>query len=413
MIPLLLSIAWAGTVAFLLARAIRQYSFYQIIRPDPRPIANGPRIDIIIPARNEELNISACLHSLLFQDYPRDQISIFVVNDASTDRTAQRVQEVAASDPRIHLIEAESLPDGWTGKSHACWQGAAAAKEMSHDVDSPWLCFLDADTVSEPALLRTAMHAAEDRGLDFLSLEPCQKLVSFWERLLLPAGFFLVAFTLDVRQAGDPNSPEVHANGQFILMRREAYEAIGTHAAVRGAVAEDSELARLVKQHRRRIAVLGTQDLISTRMYRDFPSLWQGLSRQAGTMLRGRAVWILIATMALMLGWTAILLPALTLTQLLHRGATSITVASLALSWAASLALLGTHIGAARYFKIPFWYGLIFPLSYTLGAGVALNAAMGQLRGKVAWKGRSYSPAGTTRPNSDDSPAVAARHVES
>src|SRR5690348_16899074 len=270
MIALLLSIAWAGAVAYLLVRAIRQYSFYQVIRPDSRPISNGPRIDIIIPARNEELNISACLQSLLLQDYPRDQLSIFVVNDGSTDRTAQRVQEVAAADARVHLIDAESLPDGWTGKSHACWQGAAAAKGMRPQDDRCWLCFLDADTVSEAMLLRTAMHAADDRGLEFLSLEPFQELGSFWERLILPVGFFLVAFTGDVRQANDPASPEAHANGQFLLMRREAYEAAGTFAAVRSEIAEDSALARLVKQSGRRVAVVGTQDLIRTRMYRDF-----------------------------------------------------------------------------------------------------------------------------------------------
>jgi chlorobactene glucosyltransferase len=308
------------------------------------------------------------------------------------------IQEIAASDARVHPIESRPLPDGWAGKPHACWQGTRAASEARAGESDDWFCFVDCDTVSEPALLRTAVHAAADRGLDFLSLEPFQKLVSFGERLLLPAGFFLVAFTLDVRQANDPNSPEVHANGQFILMQCEAYEAIGTHAAVRGAFAEDSELARLVKQRGRRIAVLGTQNLIATRMYRDFPSLWQGLSRQAGTMLRGRAIWILIAIFALLLGWTAILLPMLTLLQLLHRGATTITIASLAFSWAASLALLGTHIGAARYFKIPFWYGLIFPFSYTLGAGVALNAAIGKFRKTVRWKGRTYAPGGTNEP---------------
>jgi len=403
MIALLLSIAWAGAVAYLLVRAIRQYSFYQVIRPDSRPISNGPRIDIIIPARNEELNISACLQSLLLQDYPRDQLSIFVVNDGSTDRTAQRVQEVAAADARVHLIDAESLPDGWTGKSHACWQGAAAAKGMRPQDDRCWLCFLDADTVSEAMLLRTAMHAADDRGLEFLSLEPFQELGSFWERLILPVGFFLVAFTGDVRQANDPASPEAHANGQFLLMRREAYEAAGTFAAVRSEIAEDSALARLVKQSGRRVAVVGTQDLIRTRMYRDFRSLWQGLSRQAGQLLECPGVCALVAAMALVLAWTALLLPASTLFNVMHHHATIANLVALMFAWAGSLALLGTHLGAARYFKIPFWYGLLFPIGYTLGAGIALNAAMGRLRGKVFWKGRSYAPAGTTRPASNDS----------
>jgi len=107
--------------------------------------------------------------------------------------------------------------------------------------------------------------------------------------------------------------------------------------------------------------------------------------------LQGRAVWVLVAIIALLLGWTAVLLPALALAQLLHGGATTIAVASLACSWIASLALTGTHIGAARYFKIPFWYGLLFPVGYTLGAGIALNAAIARARGKVSWKGRKYA----------------------
>src|SRR5256885_15078345 len=93
MVLLLVSIGWFGIVAFLLARAIRQYSFYQVIRPDPRPLADAPRIDVIIPARNEEQNISTCLQSLLAQDYSSSQLSIFVVNDGSTDRTAEIIQE--------------------------------------------------------------------------------------------------------------------------------------------------------------------------------------------------------------------------------------------------------------------------------------------------------------------------------
>src|SRR5207248_7969753 len=108
----------------------------------------------------------------------------------------------AAGDERVQLLAGAALPGGWAGKPHACWQGAAAAGKVD------WLCFIDADTTADPPLLRTAIAAAEARGLDMLSVQPFQELGSWSERLVLPAGFFFVAFTQDLRRVNDPNQPD-------------------------------------------------------------------------------------------------------------------------------------------------------------------------------------------------------------
>src|SRR6185312_2122427 len=281
------------------------------------------------------------------------------------------------------LLSAPPLPAGWRGKPHAC---ATAARRVSGD----WLCFIDADTSAEPPLLRTASRISRERNVDLLSLQPFQDLGSPWERLILPAGFFLIAFTQDLRKTNDPDSPEAAVNGQFLLVRRHAYDAIGGHESVRDQFAEDSALAANFKAAGFRVAVIGTQGLLYTRMYSDLRSLWEGVGRQAPTLLESSLALVLAAVLALTLAWAAIAIPVWAICSALRGGGIEATVAVF-VSLAGSLALFGTHIGAARYFKIPFWYGLLFPIGYTLGSAVLIWSIWQKARGRVAWKGRVYA----------------------
>lgn len=384
MLLLLLSIAWVLLVAGLLGHAIAQYRHYSILRPIPRD-GNSPaiRVSVIVPARNEETNIARCLDGLLRQDYPRECLQIVVVDDDSQDGTVRAVTEVAAGDDRVRLVRNASLPAGWLGKPHACWRGVEEA-------EGEWLCFIDADTVGEPPLIRTALTAALGRRLDMLSLQPFQELGTPWERLLLPTGFFLMAFTQDLQSTNDPASPKASVNGQFLLVRRSAYEAAGGHAAVRDAVAEDSALAVRVKRAGCTLAVLGTEGLLHTRMYTTFRSLWEGAARQTASLLAGLRLPGATAA-AFVLAWTPIALPA-ACAAWVARGGAAPAIIALVLSTLGSLALLGTHVGAARYFRIPFWYGLLFPAGYTLGAGVGVFAWWERSRGQIRWKSRIYQP---------------------
>lgn len=378
------SVIWVLLVAGLLARAINQYRHYEIIG-DSDGGTPADSVTVIVPARNEARNIEKCLDGLVAQDYPRSQLCIIVVDDGSEDGTGEIVLRVARNDGRVRLIEGSALPEGWLGKPHACWQGA-------ENGDGDWLCFIDADTKAESPLIRTAVNVARSRQLDLLSLQPFQELVSPWERLILPAGFFFIAFTQDLRRTNDPGLPDASVNGQFLLIRRAAYEQVGGHAAVRDAVGEDSALAGLLKRSGHPISVLGTEGLLRTRMYSSFHPLWEGMARQAALLLPSAAALLVVALAALVLAWAPVTL--LVWGGLgLARG-TAPAVAGFALALLGSLALLGTHIGAARYFRIPFGYGLLFPLAYTLGAGIALYTVVQLGRRQVRWKGRVYRAAG-------------------
>lgn len=383
MVLLVLSIAWVLTVAGLLARAITQYRHYEVIGPGEGGGDVSLAVTVIVPARNEAKNIGRCVNALLEQDYPREMLQVIVMDDGSEDDTAEIVRELAESDRRVELRQAPSLPSGWLGKPHAC---SEAARHAMGD----WLCFLDADTTAEPPLIRTAVHVACERQLELLSLQPVQELLTPWERLILPTGFFLIAFTQDLRRTNDPGSPDASVNGQFLFARRRTYEAVGGHGAVRDKVAEDSALAANFKAAGHRVTVLGTRCLLHTRMYADFRSLWEGAARQAAQLLGSATALVAVALGAIVLGWAALALPAwATLEVASHPIALSLV--ALVLSLGGTLALFGTHIGAARYFKIPFGYGLLFPIGYTLGAAVLFFALWQRTRRRVAWKGRVYA----------------------
>lgn len=382
MVYVLVGGSWAGLVALLIARAVKQFQSYRAIETAAPPAAaDAPQVSVVVPARNEARNIERCLTRLAAQDYPADRFEVIVVNDHSTDGTGEIVAELARRDGRIRLVEGSELPPGWTGKCNACWQGAQAARH-------PWLCFVDADTAAEPALLSAAMHAAVADRLDLLSLEPLQELGTFWERLIIPSGMLLVAFTQDIGRVNDPASPEATANGQFLLFRREAYEAIGGHRAARQAICEDRALAQAVKRSGRRLALLGAERFIRTRMYRSLGELWEGFSKNVTEMLGGTGATLAAAAAGLFLASAAVGLPAWIAVD---ASAGPLGWAALGCAAAGTLALAGTHIGTAHHLKIPWWYGCLFPLGYVAGALLAVDAVLRRARGSVAWKGRAYA----------------------
>ena len=400
---LLAAIAWVLLVGSLLVRAITQYRHYEVIRASEVAALNSaPIVTVIVPARNEAHNIGRCLDGQISQDYPRSLLAIVVVDDGSEDGTAAIVQEFARSDDRVRLIRGAALPEGWLGKPHACWRGAEGAK-------GEWLCFIDADTTAFPPLIRTALEIAHARHLDLLSLQPFQELLTPWERLILPTGFFLIAFTQDLRRTNDPRSPEASVNGQFLLIRRATYLQTGGHSAVRSAVGEDSALAGVLKRAGFRIAVLGTEGLLRTRMYTSLRPLWEGTARQAALLLPRGAALLSVAGAALALAWAPIALVGWGIVAL--TAGAPLALPALILALLGSFALLGTHTGAARYFRIPFWYGFLFPVGYTLGSAIALHGLLQLHRGQVRWKGRTYSASGALR--QDDVPVKHASSVTS
>jgi len=384
-VDLLFSSAWLAIVTWLILRAINQRGLLpRLTLASAFGCEEAPHVTVIVPARDEAANIGRCLHSLLAQDYPADRLNVVVVDDHSADDTAAIVRSIAAGPSPLSLLPCPPLPPRWTGKSHACWIGARAAPPKSE-----WLCFLDADVWGEGALLSSAMRAALEQKLDLLSLAPRQELQSFAERLVLPCGLILLSFIQDLRRAQARSGSAVTATGQFMLIRREAYDAAGGHAAVSSAICEDLAFARRLKQSGRSVLLMGGEDLISARMYTGWRTLWPGLAKNLIDTLGGRRATLTVALIAVLLAWAAVAIPirdAAACAQGMPGASAALTVALLA-----SAAAFALHIAAARYFRIPFYYGLLFPLGYTVGALMALDSVRRRLRGRVSWKGRIYS----------------------
>ncbi len=387
-LPIVLGFAWAAIVAALIFRAWRQFGAWRAAEL-AGPAAGGrlPPVAVIVPARNEGDVIGRCLAALVAQDYPPARRRLIVVDDNSVDDTAAIVA-AAARQAAVELVSAGPLPAGWTGKSHACWRGRAAAGEAE------FLCFIDADVVPAPALLRAAVGEALRRRVDLLSLEPRQELVTLWERLVIPAGLFVLAFLRDFRSLNDPASPQAAANGQFILIRRAVYDRIGGHAAVRDAICEDRALAQAAKDAGCSVALLGAATLARTRMYRNLPALWEGLRKNSTETLGGVAPALAAIACAAPLSWASLFVP---LAAVLHWGAapeSALAFAALLLALSASLALFCLHAEGARYLGVPRRYGLLFPLGYVLAAAIACDGLRQHWRGSTVWKGRRYPTLG-------------------
>jgi chlorobactene glucosyltransferase len=345
---------------------------------------DAPDVTVVVPVRNESANIVGCVRSLLSQRYPASRFDVIVVDDESTDDTAYLVQSLFDTTAQLTLLRAPALPRGATGKSHACWIGARAVPAHSE-----WLCFVDADVRAEPLLLASAVRAAADEGLDLLSLAPRHELRSFAERLVLPCGLFTLAFTQDLRSRQAEDGSETTTSGPFMLIRRKSYDAVGGHAAVLSAICEDLALARRMKRQGWRVALRAGDQLLSARLYTGWSTVWPGLAKNLVETLGGPASALTIALVALPLAWAGLIIPAVDAVACLNNGGSTACLA-LAAALASSAAVLALHVAGASHFRIPLWFGLLFPLGYSAGALMVLDSVRRRFYGRVSWKGRTY-----------------------
>ncbi|HEX5509115.1 MAG TPA: glycosyltransferase family 2 protein [Pseudolabrys sp.] len=380
---LILSWAWLATAAWLIFRAFNQRGLLQPLAvTPPTALASRSRVAVIVPARDEAENIGPCLQSLLNQDFPASRLSVLVVDDHSGDDTAVLAARVAEKHAHVTVLRSPPLPARWIGKSHACWIAARAA---AAGVD--WLCFVDADVRATPALLSSAVADAESEGLDLLSVAPRQELKSFAERLVIPCGLFVLGFCQDLRKVQATGGNDATATGQFMLVRARVYEEIGGHAAICAAICEDLELARLIKRSGGNVVLRADNGLLSTRMYTGWRTLWPGFAKNLIDMFGGPASTLIVATAAVVLSWTAYLIPIADGISCARGGP---GCSALIPALLASTSIVGLHIAGTFYFRIPFWYGFLFPLGYSAGALIAIDSIRKRLRGRVSWKGRTY-----------------------
>jgi chlorobactene glucosyltransferase len=308
---------------------------------------------------------------------------VVVVDDHSADGTVSIATSVAKNYPQLDVLHSPPLPPNWTGKSHACWIGARAVP-----ADIEWLCFIDADVWAKPPLLISAITTATAERLDLLSLAPRQQLESFAERLMIPCGLYLLAFCQDLRTVQSRDSKDATATGQFMLIRHAPYDAIGGHASIRSDICEDVALARLLKRSGGHVVLRAGNRLLSTRMYTGWATLWVGLSKNLVDMLGGQRSTLTIGMTAIVLAWSTWLVPIIDAVGC-ARAVPGSCIALLP-GLVGSGAIFGLHIAGASYFRIPMWYGLLFPLGYTVGTIMAFDSVWRRWRGRVSWKGRTY-----------------------
>jgi glycosyltransferase involved in cell wall biosynthesis len=238
-------------------------------QPEPDELIE---LTVIVPARNEEDCLGACLQSLVAQADDLFQLGrdweLIVVDDQSADRTA----EIARSFSGVTVLPAAKLERGWTGKTNAIWTAARKARGR-------WLLFTDADTIHEPGDLRRAMHEATRHKVGMTSYSPRQIVTGLWQRALMPLVFCELALAYPPAKVSDPNQRIAAANGQFLLVEREAYRRIGGHPAVADRVLEDVELAELAKRRKVGLRFRYAEDAVATRMYRTTGSMIEGWTK--------------------------------------------------------------------------------------------------------------------------------------
>ncbi len=347
----------------------------------------APFVCIIVPARDEQRAVGACLRALMQQSYPPDRYQIIALDDNSSDHTISLLTTLAREDARLTVLNGGPLPLGWTGKCYAIHQATQQA-----DPAAEYLLFVDADTVCQPDALTSALDYMMRERLDLLSLHPFQRLESFWEKVVQPTFYFIALANRPPLQVNDPHSSTAAANGQFLLVRRSAYQLLGGHQAVRQHIIEDYALAELFKGAGKRIRLLAGFAVVSTRMYQSLAEIWQGWSKnfyvEVGTPLYALVVALLmliitvLPALLLIVGLVGLLTVGATHAALWLLGAGTVqyaTITLMRLQWGAILKL---H---------PAW-SLTHPLGGLVAEAILFNSALSILSGRgVVWKSRRYS----------------------
>ena len=350
------------------------------------PPSNAPMISVCIPARNEERHIQACVEAVLKQTYPN--FEVIVLDDRSTDSTSEILRSIR--NDRLEIISGADLPSGWAGKPHALYQASNRAR-------GDWLCFIDADTFLAPEALASVYVKAVETRADLFTVMTFQITETFWERVVLPLVMTALSVGFSPRKVNDPRRRDAIANGQFILIRRSVYDAIGGHEAVKDQIVEDKAISEKVKWSGFRLIVADGRKVARTRMYTSFATLWEGwtkniylgLREQVGLMMLGAFGAFVSVVAALVLP----LWPLLGLVWLLHNGgwmAITIIIEALIL-WSA---VIYVRAVVAHNLHIPRWYALTTPLGAAIFAALMFTSTWKVISGQgVTWRGRKYKSA--------------------
>ncbi|HEY7088854.1 MAG TPA: glycosyltransferase family 2 protein [Tepidisphaeraceae bacterium] len=355
-----------------------------------------PHVTILIPAKDEGAGIRKCLDAVLAQDWP--SFDVIAINDRSKDDTGAILDQIAARDSRLKVIHipAGGLPSGWLGKCHALHVGTREAR-------GEWLFFVDSDVTIAPNALTSALTLCESRSYDALSILTRLECNSFLERLMLPLLAGAWAIMHAVSKTNEDSRPHrAEANGQFFLIRREAYEEVGGHEAVKDQITEDVELMRLLKGNEYKVRLLMGSHLASTRMHSTLHQMFNGWARIYSGTARRRP-WRILLTMWFVLTAVFTLYPAIVYGLIL--------MSPVWLGWAAAHWVLMTLYLMLVYYWSgnPPRYALLAPISGAMMLAILAFSLSKCWTGRITWRDTEFAAksGGATAPT--DPTAVQSR----
>jgi glycosyltransferase involved in cell wall biosynthesis len=351
------------------------------------------RISAIVPARNEEQSIAACIDSLLAQP---EVIEILVVDDQSSDRTAEIVRERISAEqslnaeacldagthlneqPRLKMLATGGVPQGWVGKNNAAAEGAKVASQA-------WLLFMDADAELLPGACTRAREIANESGAGLISFSPEQITLKWYEKALIPFIYCRLAKKFSYDAVNNPKSRVAAANGQFLMMHRSVYDAIGGHASVAGEVLEDVAIAKRVKAAGYGVRFGSGAGVVRTRMYRSFGAMWKGWEKNLYQLIGG--------TPAAFRDELSAILPVIPFLLILFGLRYPLAIFAGVILLLVRQLGYGTDLTRNHY---PFRFIIYYVPAVLLYAGVLIASYRGHAKGKLAWKGRDVAvgPAG-------------------
>jgi hypothetical protein len=343
--------------------------------------SNTDRVSAIVPARNEETVIAACVESLAVQT---EIAEILVIDDQSSDHTAEIVRSLSIQHPNVRLLEATELPPGWVGKNNAVWIGAREAR-------GEWLLFTDSDAVHAPDSAAKALSVAAENGAALVSFSPEQVMKTWYEKAVIPYIFTRLSSRFRFADVNDPKNSAAAANGQFILIRRDAYEAVGGHASVAGDVLEDVALAARVKAAGYRIWFGSGKGIVRVRMYRSFAAMWEGWKKNLYPLMGGNTRAVITEVARALLPFLLAVLAAVTAGGVTESILLAVSV--LVVSLLGILIAYDAELESSGFSPRLLAYGIPGRILF---AAVLWGSYRSHRRGRLEWKGRAY-PAGTPR----------------
>ncbi len=338
------------------------------------PRKEKPLVSICIPARDEEKNIRTLLRSIMNQSYT--QLEILVLDDHSTDQTAEYVKHLSREDSRIKCIKGQDLQKGWSGKTFAMQQ-------LGQMAQGEWILFCDADTKFSPICVETVLNQAQDQNLDGLSLFPLQTMETTGEKLTIPLIYFILTSYLPIKEVLNNPNPAFSAGcGQFLFARKTAFQEVGGFKQIQATLHDGPKFPGLLKKQGKRINLFDGQKLVSCRMYTSFKTAWNGLSRSFYSGIN-----FPIFLLNIVWHFALFVLPAIFFIIGFICDKSSFTWTFLPMLQVVCGILIRTLQN--QQFSLPLWPVLLTPVSFALFCALQIHSfCRHKIFKSVTWKGR-------------------------